>query len=152
METKNVAFVGVIVIALMCRASHSTSPPPLCRPRWIAHRIELPNCVEKRLLSLACRGACESYSQYVPELDSVESVCNCCQAEGKTVRRIRMTCRVADDSDEMETRIAQVVLPTGCMCRPCVSTAESVPDVINEIDETAVEFLATASETDALVE
>lgn len=124
--------LSLVAFLFLCQEMGATLSPQ-CRIHWIAHRIVLPNCIEKRLLSLACKGQCQSYTQYSSELRDIEHVCKCCQPTGKSIRRIRMTCRNMS-SMQFEMRIVQVALPIGCMCRPCSSSLGRVPDVVNPVE------------------
>lgn len=63
------------------------------------------------------------------------------QAEGSAVRRVRMMCRNLK-SFQMEMRVVQVALPTGCMCRPCANVADKVPDVLNPTQHKVIDILA----------
>ena len=120
--------ISILVAVSMCLPD-ITAATSGCRLHRIVHRIQRPNCITKRLLSLACKGDCQSYSRYIHDTDEIDHYCSCCQATDKAVRRIRMTC-YNDMSRDYETRIVQLMLPTGCMCRPC-SNAEEAP--VNEV-------------------
>ena len=63
------------------------------------------------------------------------------QAEGRAVRRVRIMCRNMD-SLQMEMRVVQVALPTGCMCRPCAAVGDKVPDVLNPTQHKVMDILA----------
>ena len=63
------------------------------------------------------------------------------QAEGSAVRRVRIMCRNMD-SLQMEMRVVQVALPTGCMCRPCAAVGDKVPDVLNPTQHKVMDILA----------
>ena len=125
--------VTVVVFSHMFLGD-STATMPYCRIRWIAHTLQIAGCRDKRLLSLACKGRCESYTMYVPETDSIQRSCSCCQATGRSVRRVRMTC-IDEGRGRYAVRLVQVALPNGCMCRPCSSESDRVPDMINPIED-----------------
>lgn len=105
---------------------------PTCRLHWIVHRVDIPNCTQKRLLSLACKGECESYTQYSTDTNDIERVCSCCQPQGRQLRRIRLRCR-NPRTYRAEMRMVQVYLPNGCMCRPCSVSVDNVPDVVDPL-------------------
>ena len=130
----------------------------LCRLHRVVHVIQHQGCRPKRLLSVACRGYCESYTQYSSDLMGLERFCSCCQANGKITRRLRMTCR-ADATDFQHSastggvpaasqqqrrahvtgyvqRIMQITIPSNCMCRPCSGSGSDVPDILNPLDGT----------------
>ena len=117
---------------------------PSCKVHWIVHRIELPNCARKRMLSLACKGQCESYTQYSTVTNDIERVCSCCQPHGRKLRRIRMRCR-NPKTFRPEVRFLQVYIPNNCMCRPCSVSIDDVPDMVNPLEVASenppIEFL-----------
>lgn len=135
----NIVYVCALLLLLPCDTCSmidTTHPHSECRTHKIVHRIEHADCETRRLLSFACRGQCESYTQYSTELRGIERYCRCCQATGKVVRRIRMWCRGENDIGP-RVHIMQLMLPTGCMCRPC-SGLSNVPDVVNPLDMSPV--------------
>lgn len=114
-----------------------------CRIHWIAHNLHVPGCRDKRLLSLACKGRCESYAMYRPETNKPHRMCKCCQATGSSVRRVRMLC--ADEpTRHFRPKLIHVALPTGCMCRPCSTSDDRVPDIVNPIEDRTISDYAVA--------
>lgn len=93
-----------------------------CRLRRIIYRIEYEGCSPRRLLSYACQGHCHSYAQpSVSEGDQLERQCSCCQEANKVSATVTLICVNPDRSSGRAFRSValRVMLPTGCMCRPC---------------------------------
>ena len=61
-----------------------------CRIRRVVHSIDQPGCLARRILSFACRGGCESYSQYSDEIGGIERYCSCCQPSDEILRKVRI--------------------------------------------------------------
>ena len=96
--------VNAVVVSPMLKTADSeagTNAAGLtdrCRIRRIVHRIEHPGCLSKRLLSFACRGGCESYSQYSDAIAGIERYCSCCQPSGEVLRKVRCRLSVTDQA------------------------------------------------------
>ena len=94
--------INAVVVSPMLKTADSEAGTNLasltdrCRIRRIVHRIEHPGCVSKRLLSFACRGGCESYSQYSDAIAGIERYCSCCQPSGEVLRKVICRFSVTD--------------------------------------------------------
>ncbi|KAK2162547.1 hypothetical protein NP493_1510g00009 [Ridgeia piscesae] len=133
--------VSAVVVSPMLKTADSETGTNVagltdrCRIRRIVHRIEHPGCLSKRLLSFACRGGCESYSQYSDAIAGIERYCSCCQPSGEVLRKVRRSgyvyktrrrkphswaCSTDHDTDRMHlpaVRRRRTGTRTGC-CQP----------------------------------
>ena len=103
-------------------ASPLTDIQESCRLRRIIYRIDYEGCIPRRLLSFACQGRCHSYSQVSGgEGIRLERQCSCCQEVGKISRNVTLRCLNVDNGRGRPFRnvVMRIMLPTGCMCRPC---------------------------------
>ena len=142
-------FVCCLICSVLSEGKTEVNLPtgivvPSCRRHWIVHRIDLAHCTQQRILSRACKGQCESYTQYSTDTNDIERVCSCCQPHGRKLRRIRMRCR-NPKTFMPEVHFVQVYIPNSCMCRPCSVSIDNVPDVVNPLeavsDNPAMDFL-----------
>ena len=123
-------YIGILssLLITLTFIEPSQSHKRRCRIHNIVHKIQVPYCQPKRLLSFACLGSCKSYSGYSKELAEIKTHCSCCQPTGGVVRRIHLNCRTRYQGP-WSKEIVQVSLPTGCMCRPCSDTRYTQPEV-----------------------
>ncbi len=120
----------VILLAILSQYQADPTPPTgvgvtdmlaeHCRLRRIIYTINIKNCARKRLLSYACQGACQSYTQVAADRDAhMERYCSCCQETMQVARNVSVRCLDETNPRRVKKMITRLMLPTGCMCRPC---------------------------------
>lgn len=121
-------FIAVNIVLTICLTQFLMSSAfAECSLQRVVHTIQYRDCHQKRLLSFACNGTCNSYTKVSRTNPSeLERSCQCCQEIRVVQRRTAIRCPGDEPGIPFKRVIVPVVYPVSCMCRACSQTPEVV--------------------------